>query len=181
MNAKSPLREVAKERRAALARALPDFGNRIASFADGLPLKDVRVVAGYWPIRDEADVRPLMSALAASGHPLALPRIEGRELSFRAWKEGDEVEVNSYGIAEPVSSGPALKPDLILVPLLAFDSGGHRLGYGGGFYDRTLAKHACKAIGIAYAGQEVQELFHEPHDRALDMVLTENGLRIFGT
>jgi 5-formyltetrahydrofolate cyclo-ligase len=181
MSAKSPLREVARERRAALARALPDFSARIAAFADRLPLEDVRVVAGYSPIRDEADVRPLMSALSAGGLSLALPRIEGRELSFHAWKDGDAVVFNSYGIAEPVAAGSALKPDLILVPLLAFDGTGHRLGYGGGFYDRTLAKHACKAVGIAYAGQEVQELFREPHDRALDMILTENGLRIFGT
>lgn len=180
MNSKTQLREIAKERRAALARAYRDFGERIAGRVGELPLKDVRVVAGYWPIRDEADVRPLLAALAARGYDLALPRIEGRELSFHAWKEGAAVELNSYGIAEPGPSGKPLKPDLILVPLLAFDAGGHRLGYGGGFYDRTLSRHIAIAVGIAYAGQEVQELYREPHDRALDMVLTENGLRTFG-
>jgi 5-formyltetrahydrofolate cyclo-ligase len=180
MNSKTPLREIAKEKRAALARAHPDFGADIAGRIAELPLAGVRVVAGYWPIRDEADVRPLMAALAARGHSLALPRIDGRELAFHVWQEGGAVEVNAYGIAEPVASGKPLKPDLILVPLLAFDAGGHRLGYGGGFYDRTLAHHTAIAVGIAYAGQEVQELYREPHDRALDMVLTENGLRTFG-
>jgi 5-formyltetrahydrofolate cyclo-ligase len=181
MSSKSSLRETAKERRASLATALPDFGRQIVRFAQQLPLDGVRVVAGYWPIKEEADVRPLMATLAANGHVLALPRIRERELAFHAWKEGDRVEVNAYGIAEPVGTGTTLSPDLMLVPLLAFDAGGYRLGYGGGYYDRTLAKHACKAVGIAYAGQEVQELFREPHDRALDMVLTENGLRIFGS
>ena len=181
MNAKSSLREAARKRRAELARAHPDFGQRIAGYSDALPLKDIRVVAGYWPVRDEADVRPLMSVLAAAGLVLALPRIEGRDLSFHGWKEGDAVETNTYGIGEPVASGAPLKPGLILVPLLAFDRAGHRLGYGGGFYDRLLARHAAIAVGIAYAGQEVQELSPEPHDRALDMVLTEHGLRSFGT
>ena len=85
----------------------------------------------------------------------------------------------AFGIHEPLDIWPRAMPDLLLVPLLAFDAAGHRLGYGGGFYDRTLALLKVPAIGIAYAGQEVASLPHEAHDRTLDMVLTEQGLRRF--
>jgi 5-formyltetrahydrofolate cyclo-ligase len=85
----------------------------------------------------------------------------------------------AFGIHEPLEHWPRVRPDLLLVPLLAFDGRGHRLGYGGGFYDRTLALLNVPAIGIAYAGQEVASLPDEPHDRRLDMILTEQGIRAF--
>jgi 5-formyltetrahydrofolate cyclo-ligase len=89
------------------------------------------------------------------------------------------LEPGSFGIPEPFSHWPKARPDLLLVPLLAFDADGHRLGYGGGFYDRTLALLKVPAIGIAYAGQEVTVLPHDSHDAVLDAVLTERGLTRF--
>ena len=85
----------------------------------------------------------------------------------------------SFGIPEPLAHWPRAVPDMLLVPLLAFDASGHRLGYGGGYYDRTLEKRPVPAIGIAYAGQEVSSLPAEPHDMALSAILTENGLLRF--
>jgi 5-formyltetrahydrofolate cyclo-ligase len=167
-----------RERRAELARALPGFAARIAAFAGALALPPHAVVAGYWPIRDEADPRALMAALAARGHTLALPRIgaKGAALSFRRWNEGDGLIDNHHAIPEPRADAQVVTPDIVLVPLLAFDASGHRLGYGGGYYDRTLAALPARAIGIAYAGQRVEALPREPHDHPLDGVLTENGL-----
>jgi len=180
MNAKLELREDAKHRRAALARGSPDFAARIARFADELPLGNGAVVSFYWPMGDEADPRALAAALAARGARLALPIVARKKspLHFRAWRNDDPLVVHPFGMHEPAASAPLVVPDMLLVPLLAFDSRGHRLGYGGGFYDRTLASLAKKlAIGVAYAGQEVGRLPALPHDHPLDMVVTEKGLR----
>jgi 5-formyltetrahydrofolate cyclo-ligase len=180
--AKSKLRKQMRERRAELARALPDFAVRIATFAGALALPPHAVVAGYWPISDEADPRALMAALAARGHTLALPRIDAKDaaLSFRRWNEGDGLIDNHHAIPEPRADADVVIPDIVLVPLLAFDASGHRLGYGGGYYDRTLAALPARAIGVAYAGQEVEALAHEAHDRRLDGVITEKGVRYLG-
>ncbi len=103
--------------------------------------------------------------------------------SHEGRSSGRELSKGRFGIAEPLPDWPIARPETLLVPLLAFDARGHRLGYGGGYYDRTIA--ALKAhgplrtIGIAYAGQEVLSLPHDPHDQPLDAVLTENGLRSF--
>jgi 5-formyltetrahydrofolate cyclo-ligase len=180
---KSQLRNEARARRARLTRA--DFAERIARFAGGLLLAKSAIVAGYHPVRDEADPRGLMSALAAQGHALALPVIVAARaaLIFRSWTEGEPLTSNAYGIAEPLPAAPEIVPDAVLVPLLAFDSDGHRLGYGGGYYDRTLdALRKTKrvlAIGVAYAGQEVAHLPRETHDRALNAIVTEDGVRVF--
>ena len=179
------LRKEARARRAGLKRSSPDFAARIVPFADHLALAPNAVVAGYWPTRDEADPRLLMKALAARGATLALPRIEERNaaLSFRRWSEGDALIDNHHAIREPLAEAPRVVPNLVLVPLLAFDATGHRLGYGGGYYDRTLAglraEGPVTAIGIAYAGQEIAAIPHEANDQRLDMVLTELGLRRF--
>ena len=163
----------------------PDFATRLATFIDALAISPPAIVAGYWPVRDEADPRGLMAALAARGHVLALPRIEakGAALSFRRWRAGDALIDSPHGIAEPRADAQIVAPDALLVPLLAFDAAGHRLGYGGGYYDRTLdalrKAGGVLAIGIAYAGQEVVLLPRDPHDRALDMVVTEMGVRRF--
>jgi 5-formyltetrahydrofolate cyclo-ligase len=123
--------------------------------------------------------------MKALGTPLALPRIAAKHcaLSFRAWREGDELVDNHHGIAEPRADTRIVAPDIVLVPLLAFDAQGHRLGYGGGYYDRTLealrSSGKVLAIGIAYAGQEVKLLPREAHDHALDLIVTENGTRRF--
>jgi 5-formyltetrahydrofolate cyclo-ligase len=184
MSSKSDLRRDARVRRAELARACPDFAQRIAAFADRLDIAAHAIVAGYWPVRDEADPRGLMKAL---GTPLALPRIDAKHkaLSFREWREPDALVDNHHGIPEPRADAKIVTPDVVLVPLLAFDAHGHRLGYGGGYFDRTLealrANRKVLAVGIAYAGQEVAALPAEPHDHALDMIVTETGIRRFTT
>lgn len=182
---KRSLREDARARRAELARALPDFAARIAAFAGELDLPLGATVAATWPIRDEADPRALVTALAAKGHALVLPCIVARAeaLQFRRWSEGDATTVNLFGIAEPLAEAEVLAPNVLLVPLLAFDAQGWRLGYGGGYYDRTLAALRADgpvtAIGVAYSGQQVAAVPHGGHDQRLDAVLTETGLRRF--
>ncbi|HEY0105663.1 MAG TPA: 5-formyltetrahydrofolate cyclo-ligase [Rhizomicrobium sp.] len=177
---KPALRAAARRHRATLAHA--GYAETVARHADDLALASGAVVAGYFPFRDEADPRALMAALSARGHGLALPTVvPHRPLVFRAWTISDAMHAAAvHGIAEPLASAPVVVPALILVPLLAFDSGGHRLGYGGGYYDRTLATlPRARAIGVAYAGQEVPALPREDHDHPLDAVITENGLRRF--
>jgi len=180
MDEKRQLRSEARTRRASLTRA--GLAQAIAEFASQLALPKGAIVAGYHPIRDEADPRALTSVLSAMGHPLALPVVAVAQsaLVFRSWRTGDPLTPNSWGIAEPLASAPDVVPAIILVPLLAFDSTGHRLGYGGGYYDRTIdALPGVRTIGIAYAGQEVSAVPREPHDHALDMIVTENGVRHF--
>lgn len=178
---KRELRERAKEKRAELARGQADFAERIAQWADQLPLAAGAIVAGFHPVRDEADPLALMKAIALRGHTLALPVVMPRsELAFVRWSFGDPTNLNRYGICEPATPGELAEPDVILVPLLAFDAEGHRLGYGGGYYDRALARAKAVSIGIAYAGQEVERLPCESHDRRLDLIVTERGVRTFG-
>ncbi|HEY4943670.1 MAG TPA: 5-formyltetrahydrofolate cyclo-ligase [Rhizomicrobium sp.] len=193
-NSKSALRAAARAHRATLTRA--DFAEAIARFADEIAAAAGAIVAGYFPFRDEADPRALMAALSQRGCHLALPCVEsGRPLIFRSWKMGDAMRSNAqaFGIAEPLASAAPLVPDIVLLPLLAFDAAGTRLGYGGGYYDRTLALLAraqtppanpsartpLRAIGVAYAGQEVPLLPKEHYDHPLDMIVTENGVRRF--
>jgi 5-formyltetrahydrofolate cyclo-ligase len=178
---KRALRTQARAHRATLTRA--DYADAIARYAGDLAPAPGGIVAGYFPFRDEADPRALMAALSALGHPLALPCVTaGQPLTFRAWKMGDAMRPNAsaFGIAEPLPDAPAVVPALVLVPLLAFDAAGHRLGYGGGYYDRTLAGlKGTRAVGVAYAGQEVAALPREAHDHSLAAVITEAGVRRF--
>jgi len=134
-------------------------------------------VSGFWPIGREIDIRPLMLALHERGHPIVLPVTpkRGNPLSFRLWRPGDVLQPERFGTFRPVGE-PAV-PDFLLVPLLAFDRRGHRLGYGAGFYDRTLAGLPGRyALGVAYAAQEVPEVPTGPSDVALDAVATDNGV-----
>jgi 5-formyltetrahydrofolate cyclo-ligase len=185
MSSKDSLRNEARTRRATLAAVAPDFALSIARFGEVLPIEADAVVASYWPIGDEADPRALASALASRGHPIVLPVIvdSGAALSFRPWREGDALFPNRHGIHEPQPHLDAVAPRALLVPLLAFDAAGVRLGYGGGYYDRTLAElRGCGhivAIGVAYAGLEVAKLPHDAHDQRLDGVVTERGFRKF--
>jgi 5-formyltetrahydrofolate cyclo-ligase len=179
---KNNLRETARQHRVTLARACPDFAQRIVGFADDLAIKKNAIVSFYWPMGDEADPSALANALAARGHTLALPVVVAKNspLHFREWREGDALVVHPFGMHEPPASTRSVTPDVLLVPLLAFDARGTRLGYGGGFYDRTLAALTSKrTIGIAFAGQEVDELPSHAHDHPLDMVVTELGVRTF--
>lgn len=140
-------------------------------------------VSAFCAIGDEIDPRPLMMRLAAEGHPLALPVMQGKGLPlvFRAWSDGDEMAVAKWEIAEPLASRAIIVPDILLVPLLAFDARGTRLGYGGGFYDRTLAQlraiKSITAVGIAYDEQRLDAVPHLNYDQPLDWVLTPSGPR----
>ena len=133
------------------------------------------VVGGYWPLADEIDVRALLLALVGRGHRVGLPvtPARGAGLSFRHWRPGATLTPGRFGTMEPV--GPAIVPTLLLVPLLAFDRRGGRLGYGGGYYDRTLAAGPAFAIGCGFLMQEVDRVPTETHDRRLNAVATEAG------
>lgn len=134
--------------------------------------------SGYMPIRCELDPRPAMAALAACG-PVGVPVIAGagRPLSFHRWTPGCAMVAGTFGALVP-ADGAEMVPELVIVPLLAFDRGGARLGYGGGFYDRTLdllrARGPVLAVGLAYAAQEVGRLPVEPTDQPLDAIVTED-------
>ena len=163
------------EQRAAAAKAVA---------ANGLPVEIASgtVVSGYSPIRSEIDPIPLMRALAAQGARLALPAVmaRGKSLAFRAWSPDDRLMLGPLGIPEPSPAAAELIPDIMLVPLAAFDRSGHRIGYGAGHYDYTLAHlrklKAITAIGLAFAAQEIDGVPALQHDVALDYVLTETEL-----
>ena len=139
------------------------------------------VVSGFAAIRDEINPAELMSWLHAEGYRLALPVMigKGKPLVMRAWTPGDAMESAAWGIAQPMDDKPEVDPDIVLVPLLAFDEQGFRLGYGGGFYDRTLAKLRAKkpviAVGLAYDEQKVDAVPVESYDQPLNWVLTPSG------
>lgn len=182
---KPALRLLMRRRRAELAAAHPDHARRLAALADSLPLARGAAIGGYCALAGEADPILLLRVLHQAGHPVVLPRMQGGEapLAFHRHEEGWELRRGPYGIYEPDEQAPLLRPDLVLVPLLAFDARGQRLGYGGGFYDRTLlalrrSAPVC-AIGVAFAGQEVEAVASEPFDQPLDGVLTEEGFRRF--
>ncbi len=145
------------------------------------PVRPDAVVSGFASLANELDCMPLLGRLAGEGLRLALPRVEGKgkPLVFRAWAPGDEMDAGVWGIAEPKLSRAALEPDILLVPLLAVDRAGWRLGYGGGFYDRTLAGLRARkpviAIGLAYDAQVVDAVPHLDYDEPLDWVLTPSG------
>jgi 5-formyltetrahydrofolate cyclo-ligase len=146
-----------------------------------LTLASPVVVAGFSAIRDEIDAGPLLARLAKEGHRLALPVMQGkgRPLLFRAWAPGDKMALAQWGIAEPLPEQPEVYPDVVLVPLLAVDAKGYRLGYGGGFYDRTLqglrVKKPIIAVGIGYDEQRIDVVPHLDYDQRLDWVLTPSG------
>jgi 5-formyltetrahydrofolate cyclo-ligase len=180
-DAKAAARKLARAKRAGLASAEAPTRLAEAVLAHYSPPPGA-IIAGYWPMGEEMDPRPLMLALASRGHPLALPVTppRGQPLSFRAWAPGAALRAGPMGTSEP-AEGTALRPDILLVPLLAFDRAGRRLGYGGGYYDRTLATlPGAKAIGIAYAGQEMPEVPSGPQDFRLPLIATEAGVIVCG-
>jgi 5-formyltetrahydrofolate cyclo-ligase len=142
-------------------------------------------VSAYWPLDDEFDPRPLFMALHARGHPIGLPVVagRGRPLLFRQWLPDMELVHGTFRVMTPPTDAPEVVPDLLLVPLLAFDRAGYRLGYGGGFYDRTIARlraeRAALAVGVAFAAQEVPAVPRDDTDQPLDWIVTEReALRV---
>jgi 5-formyltetrahydrofolate cyclo-ligase len=184
------LRDIKKqfrsEARAARAAAFASHGSAAAAqlAAQGLDFARIgsaTVVSGFMAIGEEIDPLPLLLRLAQEGHRLCLPVMTGKRepLTFRSWRPGDTMREAVWGIREPLASAPAIEPDVVLVPLLAFDAAGGRLGYGGGFYDRTIARLRAQkpivTIGIAFAEQQVDDLPRSGHDELLDWVLTPAG------
>ncbi|MEJ0092908.1 MAG: 5-formyltetrahydrofolate cyclo-ligase [Methylocella sp.] len=174
----------------ALARRRASGGVDLAAFADRLATAGLElverfrpgIVSAYFALRDEASTLPLLERLADAGVLTALPITGPRDtpLTFRLWRPGDVSVTGKMGITEPSPAAPEVAPDLLFVPLAAFDRTGHRIGYGAGYYDRTLAglrakKKIC-AVGVAYASQETPKIPHEAHDQRLDYVLTEQEL-----
>jgi 5-formyltetrahydrofolate cyclo-ligase len=179
--AKAAARKLARAKRATLTNIEAPARLAEAMLAHHAPPKGA-IIAGYWPMGDEMDPRPLMLALASRGHAMALPVTppRGEPLAFHAWAPGAALRPGPMGTSEPIA-GEALCPDVLLVPLLAFDRAGRRLGYGGGYYDRTLAAlPAAKAIGIAYAGQEMAEVPAGPQDMRLPLIATEDSVIVCG-
>jgi 5-formyltetrahydrofolate cyclo-ligase len=176
---KDLLRKAARERRAA-AHGSVDPAPAYASLT--ALLNDTEgAVSFYWPIRTEIDPRPVMEAFAGR-RGICLPVTHGRgaALSFRRWTPGAAMETDGFGVSIPAKDDP-LTPAVLVVPMLAFDDHGHRLGYGAGHYDRTLeslrAKGPVRAIGLAYAAQrEDRPLPSEPTDQPLDAIVTEVGV-----
>ena len=135
------------------------------------------VVSGFWPMGQEIDIRPLLFALHARGHPIVLPETpkRGNPLVFRLWRPGDPLVAERFGTLRPL--GEVRTPDFLLVPLLAFDRRGYRLGYGAGYYDRTLVTLPGRfRLGVAYAAQELDAVPAGPYDERLDAVATELGV-----
>ncbi len=178
--AKSRLRAEAVARRDTLAAEIrATAAETIAARPFPLAVTPGMVVSGFFPLKSEINPLPLMKALAATGAQLALPVIagRGRPLILRAFAFGDPLESRQWGIREPLDNAVEVAPDIVLTPLLAFDRGGHRLGYGLGYYDMTIAALRAKkpvvAVGLAYAMQEVPAVPHTERDERLDLVLTE--------
>ena len=140
-------------------------------------------VGAYHAIGSEINPHIIMQNLSAQGVVLALPAVVDKHsaLVFRHYRFGDTMIRESLGTSAPASDKPLCDPDMLLVPLLAFDTQGYRLGYGGGFYDRTLAAfrkrgHACRLIGLAYAAQQVAQIPRDQFDLPLEAVVTEDGV-----
>lgn len=168
--------KLSEKQRAAAANALAKRGLPV-EITQGL------IVSGYSPIRSEIDPAPLMEKLAKHGARLALPTVNarGKSLIFRSYTPGDRLTLGMLGIPEPSPAAAEVVPDIMLVPLAAFDATGHRIGYGAGYYDYTfthLRKHnAVIGVGLAFAAQEIETIPALSHDVPLDYVLTEK--RVF--
>ena len=174
--------EMREIRAAAIAEHGPRAAELIGKHGIGFgPVRPPAWVSGFLPIGAELDPTPLMQRLADQGYGLCLPVMEGKgkPLLFRAWKPGDGLVEVMWGIREPLPTAASVEPDVLLSPLLAFDRQGYRLGYGGGFYDRTLARlrslKPVVAIGLALDEQRVDAVPHADYDEPLDWVLTPSG------
>ena len=177
---KTELRKAALARRDALgADVRAAAAQAIAARPFPMPVPPGAIVSGFMPLKSEINPLPLMRTLADAGAKLALPVVagKGKPLTMRAFTFGDVLASGVWGIREPKPEAPEVFPDILLVPLLAFDRSGHRIGYGAGYYDMTItalrARKSVAAVGIAFAAQEVAQVPSTPRDARLDLVLTE--------
>lgn len=184
---KRKLREAMQARRAQLPHpAMLSASESVARhFADHPILAFAKSFAGYMPMRSEVDVKHVFEIMARFDKQTALPRMtEQKTLQFRRWRIGDALVRHALGVQEPAPNSVAMIPEIILVPLLAFDGEGYRLGYGGGYYDRTMEamrrfEHPPQFIGVAYSMQEVDQVPSSDGDQRLDGILTELGVSMF--
>jgi 5-formyltetrahydrofolate cyclo-ligase len=183
---KAALRDEARGRRRALSAPERDAAaHRVALLLAGLDLP-AGPVAGYWPLAEELDIRPALLALRHQGRTIALPVTGPKQtpLTFRRWDEETALDLGRFGCRHPPSASPAVIPAVVLLPLLAFDRAGNRLGYGGGYYDRTLGAlrefGRVLAVGVAFAAQEMTALPWGPFDRRLDQIVTEREVIAVG-
>ena len=179
-DAKTELRREAMARRDSLPADLRQAAAQaIAERPFPLAVAQGTTVSGFMPLKSEISPLPLMQRLANAGAQLALPVIAGRgkPLTMRAWHIGAPLDRGQWGIGEPKPEAPEVDPDILLVPLLAFDRAGGRIGYGAGYYDMTIRRlrglKTVTAVGLAFAVQEVGEIPTTPRDERLDLVLTE--------
>ena len=177
---KAALRAEALARRDAMpAAARQEAAETVAARAFPVEVKPGTIVSGFSPMKTEINPLPLMRKLADAGANLALPAIDGRghPLIMRAWTFGDPFKAGQWGIREPVPEAAEVAPDILIVPLACFDRAGHRVGYGAGYYDMTIAALRAKkkviAVGIAFAVQEIPQVPATERDERLDLVLTE--------
>jgi 5-formyltetrahydrofolate cyclo-ligase len=181
--AKAVIRREAQARRDALP---PDLraaaAQAIAARPFPVPVRAGTIVSGFMPLKSEINPLPLMRVLAESGAQLALPAVTGRgqPLIMRAFTFGEPLASGVWGIREPRRDALQVDPDVVIAPLLAFDRSGHRIGYGAGYYDMTIAalraKKSILAVGIAFATQEITNVPTTPRDARLDLVLTEREI-----
>ncbi len=184
MTTKAELRKTLAARRKHAVRE--NAGERLADvfLEHGPKIPNGTIVAGFWPIRSEIDVRVLMERLQSAGAQLALPRAPDRlgQINFHHYDGGTPPGADAWGIPAPMPDAPVLRPQVVLVPLLGFDAKGGRIGYGAGIYDQALnrlrASGLVLAVGLAFSCQEVDEVPVEPHDAVLDWVITEEGVRV---
>ena len=169
-------------RRSARRTAGPGAGVRAANhYLAAVPTPAGAVVSGYWAIRDEIDAMPLLARLVGAGFVCCLPAVagKGQALQFRVWTPGAELSRGPFRIPEPAEDAAPAQPTHLLVPLLAYDRDGYRLGYGGGYYDRSLRalrqSRSIVAVGLAYTEQLVPDLPRAEHDEPLDWIVTERG------
>lgn len=181
---KAAIRQEAQKRRRELAQDVRiEHSLKIAEFADALDLPAGAVVAGYWPIREELDPRPLLAKLRSLGHQLCLPVVADPHLIFREFNSDTVFEPAGFGTMAPGPQAAEVKPTVLLMPLSAFDRFGNRIGYGKGHYDTAIAalepNGPIICIGLAFDVQAVDKAPVEPHDKPLDGILTESGFKRF--
>ena len=176
---KAALRRQLLLKRQEIVRHGAQAGYRLAVMARTLPIEPSAVIAGYLPMMDEFDILPMLRAFADNGHVIAMPQVvaPAMPLIFRAWEPGDPVEKGLFNTRQPLASAPLVEPTVYFIPLLGFDRRGHRLGYGGGYYDRTLqearSKRTIIAFGVGYRGLEVPHIPTDSHDVRLQGIVTE--------